>query len=1513
MAYNAYIDTYKVATIADRDALKNLTPGSIAFIDDIGSGVQGISYYDGTLWMQPMSLSGAVGGNGLITLNGVTKLGGTLSEDTAINGGTHFLRLNNVSEFLVDSSGTGIKVDAQGVSILLGATSPIRINGDPGTAGQVLISQGDVLPPVWGDMAGGAGGSDTNIGIADISFIRSTHTDLAGFGWVIDDSKATGGITFALGNTEFAASHSSVSISNTVSADASSSIELADRFVALSFGAKSHLLLNGDPGAADQYIASAGPNLPPVWKTLPAGTTDTHIANADLNFDGDHVAEMAGHSLTFNDATSGGTFGISIGTASFSVDKGGVYQLISKGKDTETGIDLEDGSINFILGAKSAFLVNGSPGTPGQMLVSQGPDLPMVWGDSDAELIKFADATTQTNIGYKLKVNGTSHTGANTINLMITGDAVVDNAIYLPNLIFNRDATLDPNATASDVFIAASDKIDIIHNHSSAAFLGLGTFSPKSARTKVAYLGNLHLVEAPHRALGTVFSDDIGPNVITAINSSNRGLRITVNNAAVYTPYSVGDPVRLTDTIGSWHVGDVLDITGDTMEIRIHLTDIDISGRIEDIVVQRITAGNAPFSFNNLEILARSTQPAEDGRVEVINRDTFSEFVEDVVNTKIYPGELVLVRDINNPANEGWKLRQNLSQFIGSNTINLMQSGHARIDNALYIPDLVVNMTAGIGTGATLSHGFIAASTDVNVNQNHTDAAFLGLHRFTTNAARDEVVYMGNVHIVRDPHRADGSVYGTRTTLVINSKVANVNGGTDLSLASAPAGGQGFDVGDTIRITDSVGSRHRAIITTISNAVVTVDINANLIDDTANKQMIAEDIDIGNAAFTFDNLEILGRSTVAGQQGRVEVVNRDTFSKFVGDIIDEQEYAGMLIRERSTADPTKEGYKVRFNSSTIIGAESINLTPGLDAPLDNTLYTPVSIISDSKFKSTAAVSDIAVLAAEAIHINSVHSYTGVIGINGGAAGWAPHTARSEALYAGNVHIVREPHRDLGTIYVDPIAPGEVTAVAPDAQGIQVTTTAGAANLGSYNVGSLVRLTDTAGAYHRGQVRSVNANVLVLSIAYADIDVTGNIGDVTLDIVGTGNRVFAFDNLELLARSNDANDDGRIEVVNKDTFTKFVEDVVTQKASPGEFVLVRDTTDPTKEGYKLRENPTTTTGQHTINLKNAGDAPIDDSIYVPSVVLTGDVDLASGKTLSDAAVIASSDISITENLDHSAIIGINGGSGWGPSAAKSETLYTGNLNIVRQPALANFNAAQVDHTLDQAQQRTSGQNVVVVIPGDVNALYHVGDHIRALDTGGVFHMGTVVGKSLSQGTNTHTEVELGGVPSNVVYRELKNLTPPTSTRMPVGNMELLARGVNNLDGEVRAVSQELFAEFGKAIPIENIKGVNMTANVAADGDALVYHSATSDWRPAKIEMSVGDIKDVTLPTRGAADGETLVYRSATNDWRPEKAASGVTVSTTVPDAAQQDEGTLFFNPDTGKLYIAVANVWIQINA
>jgi hypothetical protein len=191
----------------------------------------------------------------------------------------------------------------QTVALSFGATADLTINGDQGTAGQAIISQGPNLPPVWGS-------AGANYATADLTATGNrTHT----WGGALQiENFTTGGASRAYNNGTTSLSVSEGSggsqclvtngadqyniqvntglavVSAFTPAKGIASVRVDNNTINLIFGTNRDLQISGAAGTAGQVLTSSGTGVAPVWST-PAGGGPVPIANAfqyALNFSG---------------------------------------------------------------------------------------------------------------------------------------------------------------------------------------------------------------------------------------------------------------------------------------------------------------------------------------------------------------------------------------------------------------------------------------------------------------------------------------------------------------------------------------------------------------------------------------------------------------------------------------------------------------------------------------------------------------------------------------------------------------------------------------------------------------------------------------------------------------------------------------------------------------------------------------------------------------------------------------------------------------------------------------------------------------------------------------------------------------------------------------------------------------------------------------------------------------------------------------------------------------------------
>jgi len=101
--------------------------------------------------------------------------------------------------------------------------------------------------------------------------------------------------------------------------------------------------------------------------------------------------------------------------------------------------------------------------------------------------------------------------------------------------------------------------------------------------------------------------------------------------------------------------------------------------------------------------------------------------------------------------------------------------------------------------------------------------------------------------------------------------------------------------------------------------------------------------------------------------------------------------------------------------------------------------------------------------------------------------------------------------------------------------------------------------------------------------------------------------------------------------------------------------------------------------------------------------------------------------------------------------------------------------------------------------------------------------------------------------------------------------------------------------------------------AADGQALVYDSASGDWIPGELTSSLAELSDVN--TTGATDKNSLIYDEDSGIWIVGPGGGKFTVSTTAP--ADPQNGDTWFNSETGQSYLFYEDTdtgqWVEIAA
>jgi hypothetical protein len=273
-------------------------------------------------------------------------------------------------------------------------TDGLKINNVVGSVGQILTSQGDGLSPIWGTDGNFATVSSTGIGtVQHIIESGSNKLEITAESGQISSraihDTVTGkenGIDLRLDNAVELFS------SNNLGADASS-LWLNEGIYGMRMSKE--LEINSNPGTSGQIVTSQGTGLPAIWADAP-GLSRFGFPGEDENnttfrvynsTDGASFAENYSDSVqpdalylykAFNEfsatVSSEGNK-----TLSVLIDKVQLAAANMVGDFSELNVN-QNGTIE--LASNKELLINGSAGTSGQVLTSQGVDTPPIWADA---------------------------------------------------------------------------------------------------------------------------------------------------------------------------------------------------------------------------------------------------------------------------------------------------------------------------------------------------------------------------------------------------------------------------------------------------------------------------------------------------------------------------------------------------------------------------------------------------------------------------------------------------------------------------------------------------------------------------------------------------------------------------------------------------------------------------------------------------------------------------------------------------------------------------------------------------------------------------------------------------------------------------------------------------------------------------------------------------------------------------------------------------------------------------
>lgn len=254
-----------------------------------------------------------------------------------------------------------------GISRLtIAETGEFQLSTNPGTSGQVLTSQGIGSPPIWSDASGtgGLAGGDTN----EIPFQSAPSTTAfdAEFTYnattgelSVGDLTASGSISSHTGESLFVASDISIDFAT-------------DGVSRLTIGQSGEFQLSTNPGTSGQVLTSQGIGSPPVWAdSTGSGGITGGLAN-EIPFQSAPDTTTFDADFTYNSSTKV----LSVNNLYSNTGE----SLLIKG---DADVEIQTGLANSIsITADGEVSINGTTGTSGQVLTSQGPGLPATWFDA---------------------------------------------------------------------------------------------------------------------------------------------------------------------------------------------------------------------------------------------------------------------------------------------------------------------------------------------------------------------------------------------------------------------------------------------------------------------------------------------------------------------------------------------------------------------------------------------------------------------------------------------------------------------------------------------------------------------------------------------------------------------------------------------------------------------------------------------------------------------------------------------------------------------------------------------------------------------------------------------------------------------------------------------------------------------------------------------------------------------------------------------------------------------------
>lgn len=321
------------------------------------------------------------------------------------NGAAFNVNLNNYGFSVSDLASTEVaSIFGNGKSLsitdnnfnIVTNTAPITLNGDPGTSGQVLTSNGAGAAPTWQTLAGGGGNlGDTNL----------TQTD-------VNRTFTIGGNFLFFTGTPGSGFRATANTIELVSTTSGQSLTMNTSGINLNFAAGNHFAIDNDAGNAGEVLTSNGTGNAPTWEPASGGGGLGSVDQLQTDINRSYTIG-SGRTLQFTNGTGPNT-------ANFSVNVGNSIDLTSAEGQTVVragaaffaATNLGFSPINGLSINTDGlpFFIDNNSGVSGQQFTSQGAGSSPIWGAASDRRIK-KNVKKLTKVSAKLaSINGVSFT-----------------------------------------------------------------------------------------------------------------------------------------------------------------------------------------------------------------------------------------------------------------------------------------------------------------------------------------------------------------------------------------------------------------------------------------------------------------------------------------------------------------------------------------------------------------------------------------------------------------------------------------------------------------------------------------------------------------------------------------------------------------------------------------------------------------------------------------------------------------------------------------------------------------------------------------------------------------------------------------------------------------------------------------------------------------------------------------------------------------------------------------------